>query len=212
VNENLTVTGGVRVGWANASWPLAKLSVSSTNLSIAAMMLGTYNFTPDEVVALEPYQSIPIIGRGIRILHSRSDYPEEIIFWCFRDPEILANDIRRVGFQPRVIRRIPREPRGIPVRWTTIVAVIVIWNVLFVLDGFVPWASPKPPGPFVFLAIALMLAASLAMQRSPIVQAWVLKPGRSPTEIKPALRVVAVVSGLMLLGLALFSLFGQRAG
>ena len=36
------------------------------------------------------------------------------------------------------------------------------WNVLFLLDGFVPWNPPKAPGPFVLLAVALVLAAAFA--------------------------------------------------
>ena len=210
MHETITVTGGVRIGWANASWPLARLSVSRVTLSISAMMLGTYTFTPDQVVALEPYGSIPIVGRGIRILHSRSDYPDKIVFWCFRKPERLLDEIRVAGFLPQASRTALRNRTGIPVRWTPIISIVVAWNMLFLLDGFVPWNPPKAPGPFVLLAVALVFAAAFASQRSETVQAWVLKPGRSVTEITPALLVLQLVSGFMLIGLILFSFFGRQ--
>jgi hypothetical protein len=212
MHEISIVTGGVRVGWANASWPLAKLSVSRVKLSISAMMLGTYTFTPDQIVALEPYGSIPLFGRGIRILHSRSDYPEKIVFWCFRRPERLLDEIRAAGFLPQASETALRSSVGLPVRWTAIIAIVVAWNTLFLLDGSAPWNPPKIPGPFVILAVALAFVAALALQRSEAVQAWALKPGRSVTEIAPALLVLQLVSGLMLIGLILFSFVGRSAG
>jgi len=159
--ESFTVTGGARIGWMHAGWPLAKLSASATTLSVRAALLGTYTFAPDDVIALESYGSIPIIGRGIRILHSRSDYPEQIIFSCLRNPERLLDDIRLAGFQPRATQTSRVRSRGMPVRWPPIIAMVVAWNVLFLLD-FVAWEPPKRLGPFALVAVGLLLAAALA--------------------------------------------------
>src|SRR5262252_11166029 len=202
--ESFTVTGGARIGWMHAGRPLAKLSASATTLSVRAALLGTYTFAPDDVIALESYGSIPIIGRGIRILHSRSDYPEQIIFSCLRNPERLLDDIRLAGFQPRATQTSRVRSRGMPVRWPPIIAMVVAWNVLFLLD-FVAWEPPKRPGPFALVAVGLLLAAAFAVQRSATVQTWVMKPGRSVTEIAPVLRVVQVISGFLLVGWSLFS-------
>ena len=62
----------------------------------------------------------------------------------------------------------------------------------------------------MLLPVALVFAAAFALQRSETVQAWVLKPGRSVTEITPALLVLQLVSGFMLIGLILFSFFGRQ--
>lgn len=204
LKEKLSVTGGVRIGWANASWPFAKLSVSESTLSVKASVLGAYKFAPDEIVALEAYGTIPIIGRGIHIVHSRTDYPETIIFWCFGNPDNLLNDIQAVGFRPRGAWASRPHRRGIPVRWTAVVALVIVWNALFILDGFVPWNAPKPPGPFVLLAIGILFAGALALQRSKTVQSWVMKPGRSVAEITSVVMLVQVISGFMLIGFSLF--------
>ena len=90
-------TGGARIGWISVSWPLAELSVTPRSLVIRAWLLGTYTFTPEQIVQIERY--------GL---------------------------------------------------------------------------------------------ASLATERSPVCQRWVLKPGRSVGEIRPALRLIQLVSELAL--------------
>ena len=62
---------------------------------------------------------------------------------------------------------------------------IVVWNALFVLDGFVPWKEPRMPGLFVQLALGLAFSVAVLTQRSKTMQYWVLRPGRSVGEIRP---------------------------
>jgi hypothetical protein len=199
MTATLSVTGGARIGWTNATWPLATLTVSNGVLAVNALMLGTYTFAADEVVELEVFRSLPIIGRGIRIVHTRADYPKTIVFWCFGNPAKLLEDIKAAGFHPRAPRTSEPRRDGIPVRWTSVAAVVVLWNVLFLLDGSVPWNQPKPPGAFVFLAFAMVFAGSLALRKSPAVQAWVMKPGRPVQEIAPVLNILTVISAFLLI-------------
>jgi hypothetical protein len=98
---DLRIVGGTRVGWWRASWPLATLSVSASSLSISAPLVGSHSFSPDQVVRLEPYGLIPIFGRGIRIVHSRTDCPAKVLFSCFWTSERLLESIRGAGFVPR---------------------------------------------------------------------------------------------------------------
>ena len=193
-----TSTGGARIGWINVSWPLAELSVTPRSLVIRAWLLGTYTFTPEQIVRLEPYGSIPVIYRGIRVVHSHPDYPSGFIFWCLRNPARLIERIRQAGFVPAAPPTAPVK-RGNPVRWSFIIALFVVWNALFILGGFWPGQPPpEKPGAFVLLALAVLLFASLATERSPAFQRWVLKPGRSVGEIRPALRLIQLVSAFVL--------------
>jgi hypothetical protein len=65
---------------------------------------------------------------------------------------VSSRTLRTPGSSPR---RRPSHPsrEGIPVRWAAIAAIVIVWNLLFLLDGFVPWNPPKPPGLFVLLAL-----------------------------------------------------------
>lgn len=148
------VRGGAQIEWVSASWPLARLSATATVLSVSGSIMGSYSFTPEQVVSLEPHGSLPILGRGVRIVHSNPNYPSKIVFWCFRDPEGLIEDIRQVGFLPRSSPARATTREGIPVRWSVIIVLSAVWNILFLLDGFVPWNLPKSPGPLVLLALA----------------------------------------------------------
>ncbi len=50
----------------------------------------------------------------------------------------------------------------------------------------------------MLLALAVVLVASFAVERSPVLQRWVLKPGRSVGEIRPLLRLIQLTTGLLL--------------
>lgn len=159
-------------------------------------------------MALEPYGSIPIIGRGIRVQHAHPEYPSRIVFFTFRNPDQLLEEVLAVGFHPRGVVGQQAVKHGIPVRWEVIAFALVVWNVLFVLDGFVPWREPKAPGPFVLVALGALFVSALSVSFSPRVQSWVLKPGRSVGEIQPFLRLLQIVSGFLLLVMALFAANG----
>jgi hypothetical protein len=199
MNAPLEVTGGARIGWVNATWPFAKLSASAQQLSVSGSLIGRYSFSPDQVAALEPYGSIPILGSGVRIIHTVPSYPDKIIFWCFGSPKRLIERITALGFQPRASRADVPQRDGMAFRWSFLILLVVIWNALFVLDGYVPWKEPKGPGPYTLLAVALLFLMAVALNRSSRFQSLVLKPGRSITEVRSVALLVLAVSAIMLI-------------
>ena len=202
----MRIRGGARIGWVNASWPLARLSASAAELSVSGLLIGSYAFAPGDVARLEPYGSIPLFARGVRIVHRRTDYPATVVFWSFRNAERIVEDIRLAGFVPANSSATVAERRGMPFRWIPVIMFVVVWNVLFLLDGYMPWNEPKLPGLFVQLALALVFAFTVALQRSTAVQAWVLQPDRSVGEVRPFLILLQLVSGIMLVGFTLLRL------
>ena len=199
MNAPLEVTGGARIGWVNATWPFAKLSASAKQLSISGSLIGRYSFSPEQVAALEPYGSIPVLASGVRIVHTVQAYPDKIIFWCFGSPKRLIERITALGFQPRASRAQVPQRNGMAFRWSFLILLVVIWNALFLLDGFVPWKEPKGPGPYTLLAIALLFFTALALNFSERFQALALKPGRSISEVRSLALLVLVVSAIMLI-------------
>jgi len=193
------MTGGARIGWVNATWPFAKLSASEQQLSVSGRLIGSYSFSPDQVAALEPYGSIPLLGSGMRIVHTVQSYPEKIIFWCFGSPKRLIQKITDLGFRPQASRAQVPHRDGMAFRWPFLILVVVLWNALFLVDGFVPWKAPKGPGPYAFLALSLLFLTALALNVSARVQALALKSGRSISEVRAVVVLVLVVSAIMLL-------------
>ena len=165
--------------------------------------LGSYVFTPDTVVSIERYTRIPVLGWGIQIRHNVTDYPSRIIFWCFGSPDALLSKIQATGFHPQAAASNVPPRKGMPVRWQALVAVLIGWNALFLLDG--PLAKSLP-GPFSVLAMALLCAASLATLHSASFRRLVLKPDRDLNEIRPMLNLIVLVTGLMTLVFTLLNI------
>jgi hypothetical protein len=196
-------TGGASVGSLRASWPFARLSCSEKDLSLS--LLGTYHFSPEQVVRIEPYGSIPILTWGIRIIHTKLDCPDDVIFYCLLGRDRLLQEIERVGFRPCASAADLPDRRGTPWRWTFLIVCLVVWNVLFFLDGS-PWKHHSL-GAGAITAVAMAFIASLALMFSPWMQTLALKPDRSPDEVLPTVRLFALISGTMLIAL----LFGHVA-
>lgn len=185
--------GGARLGWVNASWPFAKLTSAADRLTITS--LGRYEFTPEQVVSLEPYGSLPFLSSGIRIRHNRTDYPENVIFWCVGNRNSILSRIEQSGFAPKgqAVTRIG----GFAIRWSVVVVFVVLWNLLFMLNGPFDRGQTRGPGPLVFVALLLVLGFSTAMQVSVPLQRAVLREGHHVGEIKAFLLLLQLVSGFL---------------
>ena len=201
MSDTFHVTGGARLGWLNSSWPLAKLAVSSEQLTISVLLLGQYNFRPDQVSKIERYVTIPFLGWGIQIHHHVADFPQRIIFWSFGNPDHILQGIREVGFSPTAAE-IPR-PRGIAMRWSAIIMLLVLWNVpALLIQALCPINHQLPPS-FAFFLIVPFLIFSIGTLKSPKLQRIILKPGRNIGEIRPFLRFLIFLLGMMM---AIFSM------
>jgi hypothetical protein len=203
----ISVTGGARIGFVNATWPLAKLVASPPGLRLACV-LDTYDFLPSEVVSLERYGSIPLFSNGVRIAHARPDYPSKIIFWCFGSPDELIARIRETGFMPTAVASSEIQARGIPFRWAAVLAFILIWNGLFLLINAAPHGSMNKPGAFTLAPLLFAFLIGWGTKRSVKLQKIILKDGRSVNEIKSFLSLIQTVSALLLVVFAVLLFAG----
>lgn len=203
MKSDVSAVGGSQIGWVSASWPFAKLVVSKQQLTLSC--LGRYVFEPQQIAALEPHGSIPFFARGVRIVHSRADYPAKMIFWCLGSPEKLISRIRDIGFLPKgsVAAMPPRE--GLPFRWAALITAILVWNALFLLDHQVPLNTRGEFGWPTLLALFLLCATTWALPHSQYLQSLVLKPKRSFEEIKALVGLLRLVSTILLIMLAAIS-------
>jgi len=197
MQQTFTKSGGAQIGWINASWPLARISVSSDRLIITARLLGTYAFTPEQVSAVERYVMIPVFAWGIRVRHQVPNYPQRIIFWSLGSPKTVLGGIRDSGFVPAGVTSTAPMRRGIPVRWSAIIAAIVVWNALFMLPFAGHAHANSTPDWFVLVPLFAAFALSIGVLTSPILQRLILKPDRSVGEIEPFLRLLAFICGLL---------------
>lgn len=192
----------------NATWPLAQLLATTDRLTISIRLLGTYKFTPEQVSAVERYSVIPVLGWGVQIRHCRLDCPQRVIFWCLGSPDTLLRGIRDAGFLPAASSSEIPQARGFAMRWPPIIVAVVIWNALILLDLSRSGGAPPLPGPFAVVALLFVFALSVGTLKSARLQRLVLKPGRSVGEIRPILRLLAFVSGTLVIFLSSVLAFG----
>jgi len=146
VSQAFTTIGGARVGWVNASWPLAKLSATPDKLTLSIRLLGTYSFAPDQVSAIEKYVRIPVLISGIRIHHCNNDCPSRVIFWCLGNLDAVLQGIHDAGFLPTASSLAIPQYRGMAMRWSAIIIGIAAWNGLFFLGTGLTHGVPPHSG------------------------------------------------------------------
>jgi hypothetical protein len=185
--------GGAHVGWLSASWPLASIRIAPGSLTVS--MLGHYVFVPADVDAIESVGAIPLLSTGIRIHHTRPDYPEKIVFYGVgRDRMLQAASAAgfRVG-EPHL-----QTKRGFPVRFSAIAVFLLLWNGLFLLyTGGHPFDRPSKPGLFAIVPFAMACATATLALRFPRLQQLILREGRHIGEVRGFLRFTQLIMGVM---------------
>ena len=202
-NSAYIARGGARIGWVNYSWPLASLSVDASDLTIVTTLfglfeMGRHSFRPDQVIRIEKYGWIPMIGEGIRIHHTVANYPEKVVFWC--SPTTVLSGIASTGFplasgSTSTVATIPF--RGFPLRIWPLIVIVILWNFLIGYEFLSKQRLGVFPGPFTLAALLLVFSTSLAVLLSPKVQALFLRPGRSIGEVRPMFLLIATITGIM---------------
>jgi len=200
--------GGARIGWVNASWPFATLKITDTRLAIST--LSSYEFSPEQVVSVERYGSIPVLSSGIRINHNRADYPKKVVFWCVGNREKVFAQIKKSGFLPKGQKGI--RAKGLPIRWSVVIAAILLWNALFILDRSLGIDQWREPGLFAIVALLLVLIFSTAVRISTPAQQFVLREGHHMGEIKAFVALLQLVSAVLSVGFGISFLARTYAG
>lgn len=180
--------GGARLGSLRVSWPVASLEIGPEFLKVSAF--GIHTLARGEVLSVEPVGRIRPFRRGVRIHHAKGDSPERIEFYVVGSRERLLAEIRAAGFPVGASARPAK--RGIPLRVGAIVAGVLIWNGLFLLD------LPVIPGPFSAVALALAFAVAALAPHSALLQRLMLREGRHVGEIRGFLLLLQLILGLLL--------------
>jgi hypothetical protein len=82
-----TFRGGARLGSFNVTWPFARLILSSSG-STLRVLCKSYEIGRDEIHALELHHGL--FSKGVRIIHSNRQLPQNAIFWSCAPESVLA--------------------------------------------------------------------------------------------------------------------------
>lgn len=219
--KELQLTGGARIGIANATFPFATLKVTRNKLELNASIIGNLTFQPSDIISIEPYTGIPFLGQGIKINHNVSSYKEKVIFWTFKNPKAVIIQIQETGFldddnstTQTIDRAItPKQSQGgFPIKKKVAIGAIVVWNVFFLKD-IIPYIIEKkegfPIGNGILTGVGLLFITALLSLVSANFRQLILKEGRELNDIKKFAIFVLLISGFMLLNLGLISKMGD---
>jgi len=210
MSEKFTLTGGARIGMANASYPFADLYVDKEILKINASIVGNLMFQPKDIISIEPYTLIPLIGQGIKINHRIENYNPKVIFWTFKDPNSVIGEIKKTGFLQNLNSEISssdleiikkQNEGGFPLKKSVAVFYIIAWNLLFLSD-IIPFfmkgeTEGLPIGIGINLAIGLLFLSSILAIVSGKFRKIILKENRNFGDIKKFAYFLALISGIM---------------
>ncbi len=210
MSEKFTLTGGARIGMANASYPFADLYVDKEILKINASIVANLMFQPKDIISIEPYTFIPLIGQGIKINHRIENYNPKVIFWTFKDPNSVIGEIKKTGFLQNLNSEISsndleiikkQNEGGFPLKKSVAIFFIVAWNLLFLSD-IIPFfvkgeTEGSPFGIGINLAIGLLFISSILAIVSEKFRKVILKENRNFDDIKKFAYFIALISGIM---------------
>ncbi len=209
MSEKFTLTGGVRIGMANASYPFADLYVDKGILKINASIVGNLVFQPKDIISIEPYTAIPIIGNGIKINHRIENYDSKVIFWTFKNPSFVIDKIERTGFLQNIDSEISiddlevlkrQNEGGFPIKKSVAIFFIVVWNLLFlsdILPFFYKGEEGLPIGIGMNSAVGLAFLSSILVIVSEPFRKIILKENRNFEDIKKFAYFIAFITGVM---------------
>jgi hypothetical protein len=209
MNE-LKETGGAKIGWANATWPFAKLHVTDKTLTLNATILGKLVFTRSDIRSIEVYRKFGVFRKGIQLNHSVPNYSKTVIFWTSRDPRQLIDAIEKTGFLESNSRLNPidemdlkedQKKGGFPLKISFAIAIIVLWNLLSCIDlkkSLTQGELQFGPGEGFVLSTGVMVIACLLLLFIRQFQRLALKEGKRMEDIR------SFVYLLLFISLALF--------
>jgi len=213
----LNLTGGARIGMANATWPFASLKVTKERLDLNAAVVGNLVFRPEDIISIEPYYMMPIIGQGIKINHRIPKYKDKVIFWTFKNPKEVIRQIKQTGFLDNSSNEITTQDSkiiierqkqgGFPIKIPFAISLVIVWNVLFIMD-FVNLSKSKtesiPLGNGAIGALAIVFLSCLLTLISKDFRKIVLKEGRELKDISRFLYFLMFISGFMMISILTF--------
>jgi hypothetical protein len=88
--------GGARIGFINATWPLARLSADRD--AIALRCLFKLTFPRHKITRLSRYRGF--ISTGLQIEHTVRRYPGFMLFWTFSF-DTLKMELEALGYTVR---------------------------------------------------------------------------------------------------------------
>lgn len=216
--KTFSLTGGARIGRANATYPFANLYVDENTLKINASLVGNLIFQPQDIISIKPYSSVPFIGKGIKILHRVENYNQHVVFWTMTDPEFVISEIKKTGFLEKTnfpltekdLTIVQQQKQGgFPLKPFVKIVVIVVWNALFLYD-FIPFFlgnNEKPLfGTGVCTALGLLFTTALLTLISGDFRKLILKEGRTLEDVKKSAIFILLISGIMFTAFLTFAL------
>ena len=209
-------TGGARIGMANATWPFASLKVTQDRLDLNATIVGNLVFRPDDIISIEPYSGG--LSSGLKINHRVPKYKDKVIFWTFKNPNEIIRQIRQTGFLDNTsstsnqhdsdIIAERQKQGGFPIKTPFAIAIVVIWNILFLKDFLSSTSADSNGIPFgngVISALGIVFLTCLFILVSKGFRKLVLREGRELQDISKFLYFIMFICGFMMITFMMIS-------
>lgn len=215
--DEIKKTGGARIGMMNATWPFATLKVNKNNLELNATILGKLVFTPQDIISIEPYGLIPVLGQGIKINHRVKSYNSKVIFWTMGNPRDLIKKIEGIRFlgnsspmseDLQIEINQTQNRGGFPIKTQAAILIVVVWNLLLSIDLYKLFAERvegSPLGLGAKLAIGFIFITSILLLFTKFAREFILKEGREIDDIRKFIYFLMFICGFLFINISVMS-------
>ncbi|ALR29451.1 hypothetical protein ATE47_02385 [Chryseobacterium sp. IHB B 17019] len=208
MNKNFKLTGGVKIGSANLTYPFVDLYVDENIFKINASLLGSFIFQPQDIISIKPHNSFPLFGQGIKIYHRVTNYDQNVIFWTIKNPNFVINEIKNTGFldkmhlpltekDPKIIEQ--QKQGGFPIKLSVAIGFFIIWN-LCIWYEFIPMFKQNNSHTFgygISTALGMLFITALMTLISKEFRGLILKEGKGLEDVKKFVIFLILISGIM---------------
>ncbi len=101
--------GGGLVGMTSATYPFVTLIIDKEHIQLNG--LGFLSFKPQDILCIEKFSRFPVLGAGIRIIHTNTKYNKLVVFKAMGSRDKIFDTLQEEGWMKAIKSNALQSPK-----------------------------------------------------------------------------------------------------